>query len=124
MRSVEEVHEVLTLVEKGLNDCEISRRTGVPRRTILGWRHGDVPRWALVGAPDSCPDCGHPSHEFLDLSVPAYPYLLGLYLGDGSIAEYPRTYRLTVYLDRAYPGIVEECRAAMSTVMPPSKTLL
>jgi hypothetical protein len=121
MRSIEEVREVLTLVEQGLNDCEISRRTGIPRRTILGWRHGHVPRWARTGAPDSCPECGHPSHEFLDVPVPAYPYLLGLYLGDGSIAKYPRTYRLTVYLDRAYTEIVEECRAAMSTVIPASK---
>jgi hypothetical protein len=121
MRSVEEVQEVLSLVEQGLNDCEISRRTRIPRRTILGWRHGRVPRWAKTNAQYSCPECGHPRHEFLDLPTPEYPYLLGLYLGDGSIARFPRTYRLTIYLDRAYPGIVEECRAAMATVMAPRK---
>lgn len=121
MRSVEEVREVLSLVEQGHNDCEIARRTGIPRRTILGWRHGRVPRAARTDAPASCPECGHPSHEFLDLPIPAYPYLLGLYLGDGSIARYPRSYRLTIYLDRAYPGIVRECRAALAVVMPSSK---
>jgi hypothetical protein len=48
--------------------------------------------------------------------------LLGLYLGDGSIATHPRgVYRLRIFLDRAYPGIVAECVAAMALVMPASK---
>lgn len=47
--------------------------------------------------------------------------MLGLYLGDGSIARYPRTYRLTVSLDRGYPAIERECREAMGVVMPTSK---
>jgi hypothetical protein len=56
--------------------------------------------------------------------VPAYPYayLLGLYLGDGHIAAHPRdVYRLRVFLDRAYPLIVAECRAAIDLTMPASK---
>jgi hypothetical protein len=121
MRSIEEVREVQRLIDQGFNDCEIARRTGVPRRTILGWRRGRVPRRARTDAADSCPECGHPSHEFLDLPIPAYPYLLGLYLGDGSIAKFPRSYRLTIYLDRAHPCIVRECRTAMAEVMPSSK---
>lgn len=46
MHSIEEVRHALALVDKGLNDCEIERRTGIPRRTILGWRHGQIPRFA------------------------------------------------------------------------------
>lgn len=120
MRSIEEVHRALALVDEGLNDCEISRRTGIPRRTILGWRHGRIPRFARADAVKGCPGCGHPSHDFGGLGS-EYVYLLGIYLGDGHIAAYPRTYRLTVSMDRAYPGIAGECVMAMEKVMPTSK---
>jgi hypothetical protein len=121
MRSIEEVREVLALVEQGLNDCEIERQTGIPRRTILGWRHGRIPRIARTDAPNGCSVCGHPRHDFLKLPSQAYTYLLGAYLGDGFIARHPRTYRLTIYMDRSYPEIAGECVAAMNTVMPTSK---
>jgi hypothetical protein len=47
-----------------------------------------------------------------------YSYLLGLYLGDGHIAQFPRTLRLQIYLDSAYPGIIGECVRALRGVMP------
>jgi len=51
-----------------------------------------------------------------------YGYLLGLYLGDGWITTHARgVFRLGISLDRAYPGIVGECAAAMNAVMPTSK---
>jgi hypothetical protein len=54
--------------------------------------------------------------------LPEYRYLLGLYLGDGCITSHARgVYRLCITLDRAYPGIVRECAAAMAAVMPTSK---
>ena len=120
MRSIEEVRLVQVLIEQGLNDCEISRRTGLPRRTILGWRHGHLPRFARGDAAEGCPRCGHPSHDFGNLGS-EYGYLLGIYLGDGHIAKFPRTYRLTISMDRAYPGVVTECVQAMDRVMPTSK---
>jgi len=45
-----------------------------------------------------------------------YVYLLGLYLGDGSLVRYPRTYRLEINLDPKYPNLIEECARAMRTV--------
>jgi hypothetical protein len=46
-------------------------------------------------------------------------YLLGLYLGDGCISAHPRgVYRLRITLDLRYPGIVEECEAALRAVLP------
>ncbi len=49
----------------------------------------------------------------------AYAYLLGLYLGDGTISSGPRdVYRLRIFLDRAYPVIVDECVAAVSLLAP------
>jgi hypothetical protein len=121
VRSIEEIQLVLAMINKGLNDCEIARRTGIPRGTIRGWRGGELPRIAKAEADTSCRHCGHPRHDFQDLPTPAYTYLLGLYLGDGSIARHPRAFRLTISLDRAYPGIVAECGRAMRRVMPGSK---
>lgn len=43
MHSRYEVNRALSLVAEGLNDCEVSRRTGISRRTILDWRHGRAP---------------------------------------------------------------------------------
>jgi hypothetical protein len=38
MRSIEEVRRVGALVIAGMNDCEIARRTHIPRPTVMGWR--------------------------------------------------------------------------------------
>jgi hypothetical protein len=40
MRSEDELRLVVGLVAAGLNDCEISRRTGIPRTTVRDWRWG------------------------------------------------------------------------------------
>ena len=48
----------------------------------------------------------------------SYAYLLGMYLGDGHLADTGRTFQLRVTLDGAYPGIVEECAAAMVLSLP------
>jgi hypothetical protein len=50
---------------------------------------------------------------------PSYSHLLGLYLGDGHVVRYPRTYRLVVTCDAAYPGLVAACQASIaSTALP------
>lgn len=111
MRSHRIVADALALSASGLSDYEVSRRTGVPRSTVL--------RWRTEGAPDRprtpCPICdgtgGLPARD--------YAYLLGLYLGDGWIGEHRRTvYRFNVYLDSRYPGIVSACADAMEAVRP------
>ena len=64
-----EVDRALSLVAEGLNDCEVSRRTGISRRTILDWRHGRAPHasWTRVAARGPCPRC-----ESGPLDEPAY----------------------------------------------------
>jgi hypothetical protein len=47
----------------------------------------------------------------------AYPYLLGIYLGDGMLSRAPRNvWRLRVSLDTKYPAIVARVKAAISDV--------
>jgi hypothetical protein len=53
-----------------------------------------------------------------------YSYLLGLYLGDGHVAKFPRTLRLQIYLDSAYPGIIGECVRALRGVMPDNRVVV
>lgn len=130
MHSRETVTETLRLAGEGLNNCEISQRTGVPRSTVREWHAGKLPRSfrgkpLLNGRPanpgPSCPRCGSGNHQFGHLST-AYVYLLGLYLGDGCISKGTRdVYRLRIALDVKYAGIVEECAAAMQAVVPWNK---
>jgi hypothetical protein len=131
MRSIEEVQRVLALIGEGLNDCEIARRTQIPRGTIRDWRRGRIPgrkhRARSASAPlsdKSCPRCGHPEHDFTALPGEAYAYLLGLYLGDGTISRAHRgVYKLRIILDARYPGIIEECGSAMAAACPASKVM-
>jgi hypothetical protein len=44
-----------------------------------------------------------------------------MYLGDGYVSRGPRTYCLRIFLDAAYPGIVESCRRAIATVRPANR---
>jgi hypothetical protein len=88
MRSRAEVADVLELVGTGWNDSQIACETGIPRRTVRDWRNGRTPdfdrvRRRLDDRSRSCAVCGG---EPLSLPLPAYTYLLGLYLGDGYIA--------------------------------------
>ena len=117
MRSLEEVGAIQALVEQGLNDCEISRRTLIPRSTVREWRIRlrDGPR---SRAQSGCGVCGHAAHDPAALPAHEYAYLLGLYLGDGCLSATHRgVYRLRITLDLRYQGIVLECMAAMEAVI-------
>ncbi len=107
---------VAEFLQAGLNDCEISRRTGIPRCTVRDWRHGK--RKSRPASPTGCPVCGFPSHDPQTLPHEAYSYLLGLHLGDGHIVHTTRgVYRLRVFLDLRYPGIIAACAAATEAVI-------
>ncbi|MGH2991510.1 MAG: helix-turn-helix domain-containing protein [Solirubrobacterales bacterium] len=109
--------EALALVEAGLNDCEISRRLGVPRRTILDWRRPTyVPREPAIPR-EICPRCWR-SAKPIRFTDEDYAELLGLYLGDGSISEGPRAQRLRLYLDARYSVMNEEIRKLLRRCFP------
>lgn len=101
------------LIAARLNDCEIAKRTGVPRATAKVWRCSPPVR--LRGLRDT--PCGA-THDYTALPVKAYSCLLGLYLGDGCISRMGRVWRLRISLDKKYPGIIDCCRHAIDTVMP------
>lgn len=106
-----EVDRALLLVGDGLNDSQVSRATGISRTTIAGWRRDGPPGRRDAAARSSCPRC-----EGRRLDAVAYAFLLGMYLGDGSIARHPRAYKLRVVQDARYPNSIEEIRRAMATV--------
>jgi hypothetical protein len=58
------------------------------------------------------------AHAWVAAPRSEYAYILGMYLGDGCITRAGRTERLRITLDKAYPGIIAECRAAVTTLMP------
>jgi Homeodomain-like domain len=114
MRSSYGYRRVLELVADGDNDCEIARKTGVPRRTISDWRNGrNIAR--RLAREVGCPHCGQPTHD-LSRVEPSYAYLLGLYLGDGHIVRAGRTWRLRIFLDLKWLRIILLCGNAMERV--------
>lgn len=86
----------------GMSHHEIARLTGIPRSTVSNWVSGKTP----------------PLKEAPPLPHVEYAYLLGIYLGDGYLFKHPRTWRLHVYQDAAYPGIIEEISNAIRMVAP------
>lgn len=114
MRSAEEFNNVQRLIAAGLNDCQIARKTGIPRPTVRDWRRRPPKR---LTQPQAASACGV-DHDFGALPVAAYSYLLGLYLGDGCISRHRRVWRLRIVLDKKYPAIIDRCRQAIETLMP------
>lgn len=124
MHSRATVAEALRLrAQEGLGAVRVARRLGLSVGTVRDWHVGKLPhhsRGLMPGevVPPACPVCGHDEHAFTELR-PAYVYLLGLYLGDGTISRHRRgVFRLRIFLDKKYPEIVNECKNAMRDVMP------
>src|SRR5215208_4202092 len=109
--------EALALVEAGLDDCEISRRLGIPRRAILDWRRPPRERYVRQVVTETCPRCWQPAKP-MRVTPEDYAELLGFYLGDGCISDHTRTQRLRISLDTKYPGIIGSARALLKRCFP------
>lgn len=108
----------LDLVAAGHNDCEISRRLGVPRRTILDWRR---PTYVSQRSPaETCPRCWRATRP-VRFENGDYSELLAMYLGDGFISTGPRTRRLRITLDRKYPRIIERTADLVARCFPENR---
>lgn len=114
-----EVGLVRWLFGLGLNNCQISRITGVSVPAVREWR-GRPAEWPHVrrvngipGGPGArCPRC-----DGRDLDEEAYVYLLGQYLGDGYIVLMRRgVYKLQITMTAVYHQMINECVEAMAAV--------
>jgi Helix-turn-helix domain of resolvase len=114
VRPGEDVLRVRTLALEGLNISQIAREVGVARATVRDWLRPQSTRLAMP----TCPDCGHEPHEFDQLPGREYSYLLGVYLGDGTLSWFGRCFGLRVFMDSRYPGIIGEVAESMRAVMP------
>lgn len=106
--------EALALVDAGLNDCEISRRLGIPRSTILDWRRPTYRKKTPYAICARCWRVAKPKY----FTPEDYAELLGLYLGDGCISWGARTTRLRIALDAQYIRMNNEIRELLARCFP------
>jgi hypothetical protein len=99
----------LALYTQGRSLNSVSRQTGISRTAIRSWQQRLEPSPRMT-----TPDAGPPADD------QAYAYLLGLYLGDGCISAHPRgsAYYLRIACADAWPGLIQECREAITRVRP------
>jgi hypothetical protein len=96
---------VMALLGTGLSEYRIAQQTGVKRGTVRNWR--------LAGRPPLAVQRDELAREWSVRDNAAYCYLLGVYLGDGTI-NVQRGVWLQIVNDRQYPGISDEILAAMT----------
>lgn len=110
------------LAQEGRTATEVARLIGVPRSTVRDWLRGAIPRSARGSTDGECEQCGGAGHDFAALPR-EYMYLLGLYLGDGCISAHPRgVYRLRIFRDAAYPGIIRACEPRYRSSFPTTES--
>lgn len=114
MRPDGERRTVQHLAAGGLNASQIAYIAAIPRSTVRGWLKQPIPK---LGRP--------PSFDLAALPKSEYSYLLGFYLGDGTISAHRKgVYRLRIFTDSRYPAIIAECVAAMQAVMPQNRVCI
>jgi hypothetical protein len=104
----------LALIKLGVNDCEVSRRIGIPRSTVRDWRD---PPYIRKPPAAFCHRCWLES-KLMRFTSGDYAELLGLYLGDGCISKGARTFRLRICLDAKYPEIISDTKELLERCLP------
>lgn len=112
----------LALLGEGLSLRAASMSTGISRSTLRDWR--DNPDGPKLHA--DCPRCA--TSPTLPEPRADYAYLLGLYLGDGCIsfagARAKKVWKLRIMCADAWPGLIQECKRAMSAIRPNNKVMM
>ena len=96
MHSLEEYETVAGLIRLGLNDCQISRQTGINRRTSNDWHRRGRPGRGRMRLSD-CPRCSA-QHWMMPLTLISSAYASGM----GGSAHLP----LPIVQDSRYTGLM------------------
>jgi hypothetical protein len=102
----------LAAVRSGQSISAVSRATGISRSAVRNWRDG-----TRRSRPSTCPRCGPDPRSPAPGS--AYAYLLGQYLGDGTLSRgRGNVWSLRIACADAWPGIMTECAVAIRAIRP------
>ncbi|MGQ4387374.1 transcriptional regulator [Streptomyces sp. SAS_270] len=108
----------LALVSQGRSMNSVSKELGISRAAIRSWQIRIEPLDSRRANP--CPRCSSAPEQPDDPA--AYPYLLGLYLGDGCISPSRRgVHFLRIACADAWPGLIDACAEAVQTLRPTNK---
>jgi hypothetical protein len=118
MRPRADVDEAFRLLSDGLSQAEVARRVGISRATVRDWARSG--RAAVLERPYRTRSSPAPTQACpgtclarAGLDGAAYAYLLGHYLGDGSLARSGRHHRLRLFCADAHPNIAHEVARAV-----------
>lgn len=120
--SLETRTKAITMLRDGARNADVARELRVPAGTVAWWSHEDRRRSGTSPLTHTS-TCSRCDPGRLPLDREAYSYLLGLYLGDGHIStgaamRKKGVYILSISCADAWPGLMDECEAAMRAVMP------
>jgi hypothetical protein len=102
----------LTRIHDGESLRSISLSSGINRATLREWRErSGAYAPSVMACP--CPSCDNTVAE----AAGTYVYLLGQYLGDGSIQRVGRSFALRIFCCDAYPDVMDDVEAAMRAVV-------
>lgn len=123
MRTRDEYERVSQLLSNGLNQCEVSRQSGIPRGTIRDWiKRGFCPRTGTKNDLRQIIRIDPASYLARNEDLKrAYSFVLGEYLGDGCIRTINNTYRLDIYNDKKYEGLNRLIEQQMKIVFPENR---
>lgn len=117
--------QATSLLDSGISYSEVAQRTGIDRSTLRTWMT-DRSLVEKYQGTDLCPRCEPIPRPPADGR--SYAYLLGLYLGDGCITPAgdpaKRVWRLRIMCGDDWPGLIDECVLAMSSIRPDHKVSL
>lgn len=108
---------VMEMLSTGIKISEIALATGINRSTISNWKQRNGRNLIKTVSHD-----GEGADRYLKTFIGDmnesrrldYSYLLGLYLGDGCIYKLPKTYKLTITLDKKYGALNDYTISAFS----------
>jgi len=121
MRTLEEIQDIIGLHKQNFNNCEISRILNIPRGTIKDV----VKQYKEKGEGYFLKKRGVLDHSYLK-NKKEYAYILGMYLGDGSITQYKthRTPSIRIALDSKWPHVIEKVQEKLQEIFPNNKVSL